>query len=115
MEVNSDRRDMIANAVALTQDLIRCPSVTPADAGLPAATLADIVGGDREHNAAALRALLQGQPSAYRDIVVLGSAAALIVAGKADGLEPAARMAEQSIDKGAARAALEKLVDCSNR
>lgn len=33
MEVNSDRRDMIANAVALTQDLIRCPSVTPADAG----------------------------------------------------------------------------------
>ena len=89
--------------------------VTPEAAGLPRARAEDLTGGDPSENAAALWRLLEGEKSAYRDISVLNAAAALIVAGKADGLEPAARMAEQSIDKGAARAALEKLVDCSNR
>src|SRR3546814_18096900 len=58
--------------------------VTPADAGLPTAKLADLVGGDRDPNAAALRDVLEGKPSAYRDIVVLGSAAALLVAGRSE-------------------------------
>src|SRR3546814_11933825 len=60
--------------------------VTPADAGLPTAQLQDLVGGDRDHNAAALRGVLEGKPGAYRDIVVLGRAAALIVAGRAESL-----------------------------
>ncbi|GAB4366919.1 MAG: anthranilate phosphoribosyltransferase [Kiloniellaceae bacterium] len=88
--------------------------VTPADAGLPTAQLADIVGGDREHNAAALRALLQGQPGAYRDIVVLGSAAALIVAGKVDDLKAGAALATEAIDSGRALQVLERLVAITN-
>jgi len=48
--------------------------------GLPLATLADLRGGDAEENAAALRALLDGAPGAYRDIVLLNAAAALLVA-----------------------------------
>jgi len=88
--------------------------VTPADAGLPTAKLADIVGGDREHNAAALRALLEGRHSAYRDIVLLGSAAALIVAGKADDLKAGVALSAEAIDSGRALQALERLVAITN-
>ncbi len=88
--------------------------VTPADAGLPTAKLEDLVGGDREHNAAALRAVLEGKPSAYRDIVVLGSAAALIVAGKAETLEQGAALATEAIDSGRAVEVLNRLVRITN-
>jgi anthranilate phosphoribosyltransferase len=88
--------------------------VTPADAGLPTAKLEDITGGDREHNAAALRGVLEGKPSAYRDIVVLGSAAALIVAGKADSLEQGATLASEAIDSGRAVEVLNRLVRITN-
>jgi len=88
--------------------------VTPADAGLPTAKLEDITGGDRDHNAAALRGVLEGKPSAYRDIVVLGSAAALIVAGKADNLEQGATLASEAIDSGRALEVLNRLVRITN-
>jgi len=88
--------------------------VTPADAGLPTATMDSLVGGDREHNAAALRALLGGAPGAYRDIVVLGSAAALIVAGKAADLKSGAALAAEAIDSGRALEALNRLVRITN-
>jgi anthranilate phosphoribosyltransferase len=89
--------------------------VTPEEAGLARARAEDLTGGDPSENAAALWRLLEGETSAYRDIAVLNAAAALIVAGRADALAPAARMAEQSIDSGAAKAALAKLVKTSNR
>jgi len=88
--------------------------VTPADAGLPTAKLADLVGGDREHNAAALRGVLEGKPGAYREIVLLGSAAALIVAGKAESLEQGATLAAEAIDSGRALEVLNKLVRITN-
>jgi len=88
--------------------------VTPADAGLPTAMLEDLVGGDRDHNAAALRGVLEGKPSAYRDIVVLGSAAALIVAGKAETLQQGADLAAQAIDSGRALEVLNRLVRITN-
>jgi anthranilate phosphoribosyltransferase len=88
--------------------------VSPADAGLPTAKLENLVGGDRDHNAAALRGVLEGKPSAYRDIVVLGSAAALIVAGKADSLEQGATLASEAIDSGRALEVLNRLVRITN-
>lgn len=88
--------------------------VSPADAGLPTAKLEDLVGGDRDHNAAALRGVLDGKPGAYRDIVVLGSAAALIVAGKADTLEKGASLASEAIDSGRAMEVLNRLVRITN-
>jgi anthranilate phosphoribosyltransferase len=88
--------------------------VTPADAGLPSATLADLVGGDRDHNAAALRGVLEGKPGAYRDIVILGSAAALIVAGRAETLQQGADLAAQAIDSGRALEVLNRLVRITN-
>jgi anthranilate phosphoribosyltransferase len=88
--------------------------VTPKDAGLPRADLADLKGGDAEHNATALRQLLEGAPGPYRDIVVLTSAAALVVADKAGSLAQGAALAAAAIDSGAAKARLEALIAITN-
>jgi len=100
---------------ALEDGKIRSFEVTPEEAGLARATSADLKGGDPTHNAAALRAVLDGLKSPYRDIAVLNSAAALVVAGKAKGLKDGAVIAQEALDSGSARATLAKLVDVSNR
>ena len=100
---------------ALEDGKVRSFEVTPEEAGLPRANPADLKGGDPAHNAAALRAVLDGAKSAYRDIAVFNAAAALIVAGKAEGLKQGAAVAAEAIDSGRARAVLERLVAVSNR
>ena len=84
--------------------------VTPADAGLSPAKLADLKGGDATTNAAAISALLAGARSPFRDIVLLNAAAALVVAGKAPDIREGVTLAARSIDTGAARKALDRLV-----
>ncbi len=93
---------------------IRCFDVTPEDAGLSRTDAAALKGGDAEHNARALRALLERNPGAYRDITLLNSAAALIVAGRANTLKEGAALAAASIDSGKALAALDTLIAVSN-
>lgn len=89
--------------------------VTPEEAGLKRARPQDLKGAGPEVNAQALAALLAGEPGAYRDIAVLNAAAALIVAGKARDLAEGARLAERSIDSGAAQAALDTLISLSTQ
>ena len=93
---------------------VRTFEVTPQDAGLPEANLSDLKGGDAATNAAALQALLEGAPGAYRDVVLFGSAAALIVAGKAGDLREGVALAAEAVDSGRARAALDKLIAVTN-
>jgi anthranilate phosphoribosyltransferase len=88
--------------------------VTPADAGLAPAKLSDLRGGDEKENAAAIREVLAGKKTPLRDIAVLNAAAALIVAGKAANLLDGAALAAHSIESGAAKAALDKLVAITN-
>ncbi|MBC8338978.1 MAG: anthranilate phosphoribosyltransferase [Rhodospirillales bacterium] len=88
--------------------------VSPEDAGIALAKPEDLKGGDAGYNADALRAVLDGAPGPYRDIVVFNAAGALIVAGKADDLKAGAEMAAASIDGGKAKAALEKWVAITN-
>ena len=88
--------------------------VTPEDTGLTRVDIAALKGGEASDNAAALRALLHGEPGPYRDIVVLNAAAALIVAGIADGLEDGIARAQQAIDSGKAARALDRLVFVTN-
>ncbi|MBC2661334.1 anthranilate phosphoribosyltransferase [Novosphingobium flavum] len=78
------------------------------DAGLPAAPITAIRGGDPAHNAAALRALLAGETGPYRDAVLFNAAAALLVAGEAGDWPSAAEEAAEAIDKGLAKT----LLDC---
>ena len=81
----------------------------PEDAGLPVHPFEAIIGGTPEDNAKAFRALLDGEASAYRDAVLLNSAAAIVVAGKSDDLKEARDMAIESIDSGAAKAKIQEL------
>lgn len=83
--------------------------ITPADAGLPVHPFADIIGGSPAENAIAFKALLDGIPSAYRDAVLLNSAAALLVARRVDNLKDGAVLAAESIDSGAAKAKIKAL------
>ncbi|MFY0618242.1 anthranilate phosphoribosyltransferase [Shimia sp.] len=88
----------------------------PEDAGLPVHPFEDIVGGTPEDNANAFRALLDGSQSAYRDAVLLNSAAALVVADAASDLREGVEKARESIDSGAAKgkvAALAKVTSAT--
>ncbi|MFM2044840.1 MAG: anthranilate phosphoribosyltransferase [Pseudomonadota bacterium] len=89
--------------------------IVPEDAGLSRSTLADLRGGDAEVNAAALRAVLAGEPGAYRDIVLLNAAGALIVAGRTSDLREGAAQAAESIASGRAQHALDRLVEITHR
>jgi anthranilate phosphoribosyltransferase len=94
---------------ALANGIVHDFKVTPEDAGLPRAPIAAIGGGDADYNAAALIAMLKGEPSAYRDTVLFNTAAALIVAGKASNLRDGVAQAAGAIASGAALNALETL------
>ncbi len=88
--------------------------ITAADAGLPAARLEDIKGGDPSHNARLMRGLLDGAGGPLRDVVLLNSAAALVIAGRAAALAEGVALAARSIDSGAARRVLDELVARTN-
>ncbi len=85
-------------------------TLNAADAGLASAPQSAIKGGEAQQNAAALRNLLNGSSGAYRDTILLNTAAALIVAGKTISLEDGVRLAVDAIDSGRAKAVLEALV-----
>ncbi|GLQ34384.1 anthranilate phosphoribosyltransferase [Amylibacter marinus] len=111
----SDGTDEISIAgiswvAALEDDQITQREISPEEAGLPVHPFADIVGGTPEYNAAAMAALLEGERSAYRDAVLLNTAAALVVADHADTLTAGVEIARDSIDSGKAKAKLAALV-----
>lgn len=89
--------------------------VTPESVGLRRANPALLKGGDAASNAVALRALLAGEAGAYRDIVLLNAAAALVVADKAPDLREGIALAAGAIDSGNAMAALDRMVAITNR
>lgn len=88
--------------------------LTPDDAGLPVANPKDLKGGNAEYNAAAIRAVLAGEPSAYRDIVLFGAAAALMIAGRTTDLKEGVAIASEAISSGRAQSALDRLVAITN-
>jgi anthranilate phosphoribosyltransferase len=93
---------------------LRSFEVTPEEAGLPRYELKEILGGTPEENAEAIHTLFDGAPGAYRDIVLLNAAAALIVADKADDLKAGVAIARDAIDSGKAKDTLARLVAVSN-
>jgi anthranilate phosphoribosyltransferase len=103
-----------SHVAELRDGTVRTFDVTPEDAGLPRAAAEDLKGGDATTNADALRAMLDGLRGPYRDIVLLNSAAALIVADQAGDLASGAARAAEAIDSGAAKAVLGGLVAITN-
>jgi anthranilate phosphoribosyltransferase len=82
----------------------------PADYGLRACEAAALVGGDARHNAQALQAVLSGDDHGpHRDCLLLGTALALEVAGKAASPREGVEIAADAIDSGKGRNVLRAL------
>lgn len=120
-QLGSEAAAVISGDEGLDELSTECPSIAvnvgcaalptrivPEDAGLPRHPLSAIRGGDPAENAVALRKLLQGEKSPYRDAVLLNAAAALMVAGRAPDLRAGAEEAAEFLDNGLANA----LLDC---
>ena len=88
--------------------------IAPEDVGLERARLEDIRGGEPKHNARLMREVLAGAGGPLRDVVLLNSGAALVIAGAAEGLEAGLERAARSLDSGEARRVLEALVARTN-
>jgi anthranilate phosphoribosyltransferase len=99
---------------ALENGAIRSFEVSPEDVGLKRVAGEALKGGDAAANAAALRNVLAGLPSPYRDVALFNAAAALVVAGRAKELKEGLALGIQSIDGGAAAERLKRLVEVSN-
>jgi anthranilate phosphoribosyltransferase len=102
------------NRVAeVREGVVRTFTAGPEDFGLPRATIADLRGGDREQNAEIIQRILAGESGPKRDIVLMNASAALVVGGVARDLKDGVGLAARSIDSGAARAVLERLIALS--
>ena len=103
-----------SKVVALKEGAITEFEIAAEDAGLPQHPFEDIVGGDATYNAAAFESLLNGEQSAYRDAVLLNSAAALVIAERAEDLKAGVEIAADSIDSGEARKKIDALALLTN-
>lgn len=90
--------------------------VTPQELGLEAVAPGELGGGEPPQNAAVVRAVLSGEErGAGRTAVLINAAAAFHVAGRVESLAEGVAAAGESIDSGAALAALDRLVRASRR
>lgn len=95
--------------------VVKSYEVEPEEFGMSRASLQEISGGDAGENAEIIRAVVNGEKSARRNVVLLNAAAALVTAGRADHIAAAIPLAAQSIDSGAAAGKLEALVRFSSQ
>jgi anthranilate phosphoribosyltransferase len=84
--------------------------VEPGELGLEEAELEDVAGGTPEENAAASRAVLEGEKGARRDLVLLNAGAAIYVGGQAGDLEEGVEKAAEAVDSGATLRLLDTLI-----
>jgi anthranilate phosphoribosyltransferase len=98
-----------SHVAALENGAIREFELDPGEYGLSGKSRDEIAGGDATANAARIRAVLAGEKSAARDIVLLNTGAALVVGGLANDLKDGITRAAQAIDSGAARDKLAEL------
>jgi anthranilate phosphoribosyltransferase len=104
----------VTTVAAFEDGEVRTFEVVPEDFGLPRARLEDIRGGEPQHNADLMRNLLAGVGGPLRDVALLNSGAALLVAGRVTTVEAGIELAARSIDSGAAQRVLEELVTRTN-
>ena len=93
---------------------VRTYDVDPSTLGLKPAAIEEIQGGDPARNAELARRILDGEPGARREFVLLNAAAGLVAAGVVDDLAAGLEAATASVDEGHAATALERLVAVSN-
>jgi anthranilate phosphoribosyltransferase len=95
---------------------VRNFEITPEDFGLKSATLENVRDNDAENSAAIIKAIFSGKRrDEARDLVVINAAAALVVGGAAEDFRKATRLAEESIESGAAQLKLDRLIRNTNK
>ena len=87
--------------------------IRPEDAGIDYQDAAELIGADAKTNAAALRAVLEGAPSAYAEAVLMNAGAMLMVADMAATLADGAALARRTIENGDALKKLNQLITAS--
>ena len=96
--------------IEVTPEGTRAYTVSPEDVGLARGDHDDLRGGTPEENAAITRAVLEGEQGPRRALVAFNAGAALMVAGRAATLAEGVRLAEQTLDSGAALKSMERFV-----
>jgi anthranilate phosphoribosyltransferase len=82
---------------------------SPEDFGMERGNMEDLLGGDKEENAAIAVDVLKGEKGRKRDVVLLNAAAAIMVSGRVSDIFAAYEIAKDSIDSGRALKKLEEI------
>ena len=90
-------------------------TVSPEELDMPRVSVEELKGGDQEQNARILRRLFQGEQGPVRDVVLLNSAAVLMIGGKASALRDGIGLARDAIDSGQALNVVDALVKLSQQ
>ncbi len=94
----------------LNNGLIRTFDLDPGEYFEGFADPETLKGGEKEQNADIIRSILKGEKGPKRDIILINSGAALMIAGKADSLASGIEKAQESIDSKKAAEKLEELI-----
>jgi anthranilate phosphoribosyltransferase len=96
------------------QGEVKTFEIAPEEFGLQSGTLEHLRGGDAEMNARIIRQVLACERrDEARFLVVMNAATALFVGGRAASLRDGARLAEESLDTGAAHDKLARLIEAT--
>lgn len=96
-------------ASRFSKDKVENIYLAPEDFGLERGKREDLIGGDKDENARISLQILKGEKGPKRDIVIINSAAALVIAGKTDDFRIGAEMAKDALDSGIALRKLEDI------
>ncbi len=88
-------------------------TVSPDELGLATVPISALRGGTPKENAHLLRRLMFGEPGPHREIVLLNSAAVLVVGDKVKGLKEGIKLAAELLDGGEALSKMEGLIELS--
>mgnify|MGYP002589450603 CR=1 FL=1 len=93
----------------------RSYEIEPEQFGFKKCDKEELVGGTPEENAKITLSILNGEKGPRREAVLMNAGAAFYVAGKADTLEDAVKLAAEIIDSGKAKARLDEFIKLSNQ
>ncbi len=103
------------NKVAfLKNNNISIETITPEDAGLKKAKLEDIKGGNPQENKDIILNIFKGKKGPERNIVLLNTAAAIIVYGDTDNWKEAVKIADDIIKSGRVLKKIDELKEFTN-
>ena len=89
---------------------VREREIDPLELGVPRCDPDELRGGSPEENAAAIRAVFEGENGGRRSAVLLNAAGAIAAAGHAHDLREGLGLAKDALDSGAAATRLEELI-----